>query len=741
MERKRLRKRIPFIVTVIINIFLIIAVIFLMNNVQKRLYSDVKINLTEVVTQNKDVITSKLRMEMNNLGVIASRIGDQIEDNGGINNLDLKNILNSYVGEDSTDDQLFIADKNGTAYFIDGSKTAITGRQYFQLASQGTQNISERIVSRHTGEEIFVISVPVFVGEKIVGTLQRPYSPEKMYELCAISLFSSQGAMYIINGEGYIMISSNSEDYNAESGNYFRMLYAQGNHEQSKKLEADIGANKEGFMETEANGERLFSAYTSVDDIFDWYLVSSIANNAVSPNSNMVIKIFYLILFVVVFAFGASMFYFLSRKNREKANLERVAFVDSLTKGNTFTKFSVELSEVLKSPARKEYYLLAFDIENFKYINSFYGFDFGDKVLKSIYHDVSSKLRPGEIVARISGDNFIALLSDGSKERLNDLLKLSRFEEDVTIYIAAGLYKITNTSEGINLMVDKASTAAQSSKGLVNKDVVTYSEEFDHAMMQNEQMKRRMEKALKNGEIIPFYQPKVDVDTGELVGAEALARWITPEGEMISPADFIPLCEKTGLITELDMSIFDQTLSFLRKNLQQGNRCVPISVNFSRLHLINDGFIHQIVDKLSKHQVPENLIQIELTESVVIGNHEMIMNLVNHLHDHKLQICIDDFGSGYSSLNMLKDIPIDILKIDQGFLEGSNENERKSVILSMIVQMANKLHTAIVMEGVETEENVQMMKELGCQVAQGFYYAKPMHEESFAKVFKEGKVK
>lgn len=725
--------------TVAANVLLLVAVIFLMNHVQKLLYSDAKINLTEVVTQNKDVINSKLMLEVNNLDMAARQISDRLKHEPDTGLDSLQRALTAYTDE-MGDNGVYVADREGVACFYGGDTVNIKGRRYFRLALEGKQNTSDRILSRITGEDMFVISVPLYSGGAIVGTVQKPYLPQEMYELCTISLFSAQGYMYIINSDGYILISSKGSEYSQESDNYFRMVYAQGNAAASVQLEEDIRENRSGFVETVMEGNKVFSAYTPIEKLHDWYLISSVATSAVSPNSNTVVKMFYFILMALVFVFGASLFYFLSYKNRQQANLERIAFVDPITQGNTYNKFLVDLNEALRDHPEKRYYLLSVDIDNFKYVNSFYGFDFGDRVLQRIHWDISARLLPTETVARISGDHFVVLLEDVSEERLRTLLDQSFSEGDTKVYLSAGLYAITDVAESANLMVDKASTAAQTAKTSLQRKIVTYSAQYDQTMMQNERLKREMEYALARREIIPFYQPKVDVDSGTLVGAEALARWRTADGRMVSPGEFIPLCEKTGQIVDVDFAIFEQTLEFLARNLRRGMPCVPISVNFSRLHLIGEGFIHRIIDRLEVHRVPPNLIQVELTESVFFNSYEIIVDFVNHLHDHGLLVCIDDFGSGFSSLNMLKEIPIDVLKIDKGFLDETRNRERQRIILATIAEMAKHLRINVVVEGVETQENVALMKEIGCSVAQGYFFARPMDEDSFDKVFGRGHV-
>lgn len=244
-------RKLPLFITALVNAALLAAVFFLMGRVQNLLNSDTKINLTEIVTQNKDVITSKLMLEVNNLDLAAKQLADHY--NSG---KQMKSYFIKFVKQ-TGDKNLFFALGDGMAVFPDGKELDISGRRYFRLAMEGISNISDQIVSRMNGDNVFIISTPVYHDRKVVGTVQKSYTLPEMYKLCSVSLFSSQGFMYIINDKGYILISSTQNEYSRESDNYFRMLYAE-NPEAARQLEKDIRANRPGFMETAVGGKKIF---------------------------------------------------------------------------------------------------------------------------------------------------------------------------------------------------------------------------------------------------------------------------------------------------------------------------------------------------------------------------------------------------------------------------------------------------------------------------------------------------
>lgn len=731
MKKKRMMKRLPLALIILINIALVISVLLLMNHVKSLLYSDVKINLQEIVTQNKDVISSKFAVELNNLQLITTQITDRMSREPDKSQEKMDQIFLDYLSEKG-DHTIFMADTTGRAIFSNGEEVNIAGRNYFKLALAGSQNVSDRIISRLDGADIFVISVPIVYNKKIVGTIQRQYTPEEMYHLCELSLFSDQGNLNIINSDGYILISSQNKEYSRESDNYFRILYSKGNNEATRRLEQDIQQNHSGFFEISIDGEQYFSAYTPLDMFHDWYLITSIATGAVSPNSNIVITMFYIILLLIVVISGSSMVGFLFYKNRQQMNLEKIAFTDPVTGGDTLNRFQMDMNVILQNKAEEDFSILVFDLDNFKYINGFYGFEFGDLLLKDINESVRKLLLPDERVARISGDHFVALLIDANRERIETILDKISEPEGIKVYISAGLYHIKDRTQSTNLMIDKATTASREVKNIQNQRLGFYSEEHEKQLVQNEQMKRAIEAALAEGEIIPFFQPKVDINTGEIVGAEALARWRKADGTLIPPFHFIPICEQSGLVVEVDFAIFRHVLAYLRNRLDANKRCVKISVNFSRLHLLNNNFLVTILTLLKEYKIPHKFIELELTESIIFNNPDTIQSFLSEIHSFGLSVSMDDFGSGHSSLGMLKNLDVDVLKIDREFLIHTDNSDKQKIIFGAVANMANQLNMTIVVEGVETEQQIDLMKENGCMIAQGYYYSKPVAEEEFS---------
>lgn len=242
---------------------------------------------------------------------------------------------------------------------------------------------------------------------------------------------------------------------------------------------------------------------------------------------------------------------------------------------------------------------------------------------------------------------------------------------------------------------------------------------------------KKIEQALENNEFKAFYQPQYDSVTGRLVSAEALARWITPDGNVVSPAEFIPCAEKTDLILKIDWYILNEVCKFMKKRRDEQHRCVQVAVNFSRRHIVEEDFRQKLCEIVDGYGIPRELIEVELTESAMMRDANAIVQLVSDIRNDGFNVAIDDFGSGLSSLSLVKDLSANVLKIDRSLLSGNCENERERIVLESIFEFAHRLRLTTVAEGVETREQLGFLRTCDCRLIQGYLFAKPMPEDEF----------
>lgn len=425
---------------------------------------------------------------------------------------------------------------------------------------------------------------------------------------------------------------------------------------------------------------------------------------------------------------------------------EKIAYVDRLTGVATLQKFKKDILEILKGAMPSEYMLMTLDVEDFKYLNDSFGYEIGDEILKVITKNFLKQIKQKELIGRIEADKFIFLRKKMTLDQIKDEIYIEKdikrwfqgvLPDHYLIHFSMGIYTIVDLKEEFSVMLDKTNFARKSIKGNYNQDIAEYTAEMNKEKEWKKEVTFSMEKALINKEFEVFLQPKYLLSDETLAGAEALIRWNHPEKGMLSPFNFIPIFEKNGFIKKLDLYVLEGVCKLLRKWKDNGlnKEAIIISVNLSRLHLYNPFLIEELLAIVNKYDIQPQDIEIELTESIIFNNTEKLIETIKRLKKEGFYISIDDFGSGYSSLNMLKDLPVDILKIDKEFLGESSDVSNGRVIINAVNQMAKNLKLVTVAEGVETQEQVNMLKVMGCDLAQGYYYAKPMPIKEFEKLF------
>ena len=436
-------------------------------------------------------------------------------------------------------------------------------------------------------------------------------------------------------------------------------------------------------------------------------------------------------------------------KSDVTAFLQRVKGIDQVTGVMSYDKFRLEALKLLKK--QDDHYALIFGgIQDFSRINDEYGYVTGDEVLKAYSSLIQSDMSEGELLCRIKGDDFVLMIRQRSLEIMGDRLReysdlltgrLRKILPGISINCFAGIYEIPENEQYINRCIDKAMKARRMAQKSFyeTKGVYFYSKEFEIQEHDKEELNRTLKDSLKKGGFRVFFQPKVDIITNKIIGAEALVRLLDKEGKMISPGRFIPLAEETGLIVEIDRFVYEETFSLMRKWMDEGIDVPIVSVNLSRLHLLDDS-LPQFMKKLSEeHGLRPDQIELEITESVFFEDKERLISMIKRLKEVGFVISMDDFGAGYSTLNFMKSLPVDIIKIDGGFFMKNEMDRKNKAVISAIMQLTTNLEFKTVSEGVETDEQVEFIKKQGGRYVQGYYFYKPMPAEEFRTLLKENK--
>lgn len=429
---------------------------------------------------------------------------------------------------------------------------------------------------------------------------------------------------------------------------------------------------------------------------------------------------------------------FMSRY-RLQAVVEKFAFYDDSGYKNlrAFMRYLETLNEENKLGGNTA---IHFNLRHFTLINREIGRSAGDVAIHKFIELISEAVGDKGIVCRVGGDNFVAVFAT---DLLDDVLKILKGtpviydmnnNKRIRVSASTGIFcmKEGYTFDTPGDIMDKIVAASQSAK-LGGKDIIVY---FDEKMEISKEKRMRMQKvfpsAIKNEEFKVFYQPKIDIKTGEIVGAEALCRWIK-EGNIIPPSEFIPILEYNTDICQLDFYMLDHVCKDIRRWLDEGKRVVRVSVNLSRKHMMDVDLIERIIKIIDCNNVPHNYIEIELTETTTDVEFRDLKRVVSSLQQAGICTSVDDFGMGYSSLNLIREIPWNVLKVDRSFLpvDDDNESSTRSVMFKYVVGMANELGLECIAEGVETYKQVNVLLNNNCLFAQGFLFDKPLPLNEF----------
>ncbi|MEG1848377.1 MAG: EAL domain-containing protein [Lachnospiraceae bacterium] len=382
-----------------------------------------------------------------------------------------------------------------------------------------------------------------------------------------------------------------------------------------------------------------------------------------------------------------------------------------------------------------KYMLIQWDIERFKVINDLYGTDVGDAVLIGIARTFDDIVLGIGTYGRLTADNFVCCVP---KDRISVEQLLKQFEKsfcrlqlNYQISLYAGVYDIHNIEVPIDQMCDRACLALRTIKGNYMKHYAMYDNKLRETMLEEQYIVSEMQSALEEHQFDIYLQPIYNIASEQVVSAEALVRWHHPDKGMIMPGLFIPLFERNGFITKLDAYVWERTCQYLKKRKTEGKKEIPISVNVSRMNLYNPNFCEDMIALLQKYHLDARALKLEITESAYIDNARQLLETMGKLQEYGFKILTDDFGSGYSSLNMLKDVPADILKIDMKFIDDLEHSDRAGNILTSVIRMAKWLDMSVVAEGVETKRQFEFLRSIECDDVQGYYFSRPLPIDQF----------
>ena len=732
---------------IIVGSIVLLVVVFLVgnyfiNSTKEDVIQQDEQYLNEIAKQNSEYVNNMLQSELSSLDRISQNLQKQ-----GANQPDV--VVGNLKKEMETSNFQWLAyiAKDGMMYTTENVSMNVSNQLFYTKAMADETYISDRIVDERSDIYGNLYSVPLHNGTLVNGAIVAYKDSSSLAKYLNVEIFSGEGFSYIIkeNGDVVVYDSSHKNNYNDFENLYSEMERNGMSKSEIADVKKQIKDKENGIFSYTRNGIDRLAAFNAVG-VNDWYEVTVVPEFVVSEKSDAIIARNVLIFILVTILLTALLGFIIWQSRKSTKQLERLAYVDEITGTANFTRFKETCKHILKQYPKQQYVLIKMDFEAFNVFNQIYGYQEGNVVLKGVARIMGMLLdEKEEAFARVNADEFIILKKyedinglDVDYESFEHLLKKqigSKYNYELRVRY--GRYVIDDEMRDIEMAYERANVAHRIAKTMPDMRICDYDRSLMNERIRAKEIANRMEFALKSGQFKVFLQPKYDIETQQIVGAEALVRWIDGTQDVLYPDAFIPVFEKNGFIIKLDFYMFEQVCKLIRKWLDANLDVPTISVNFSTLHLKNTNFIQALCLISDSYQIPRQYLEIELTETAMIENAEVLEDFTKHLHEAGFLLAMDDFGVGYSSLGLLKNIAVDVIKLDRSFIWDVRDSGRSKIVLANIILLAKELRIKTVAEGVETQEQKELLRELLCDIVQGYYYSKPVDVETFeVKVFK-----
>ena len=675
------------------------------------------------------------------------------------------NSMATYLSADFTDDRLFSILRGIRYYnkFINIGYVSLDKKGTFSSTSSSNfihidNVVLESVNAAFTGKTAvclsnllsknqhnnFYFANPVFKDHKLTGALVGVCSNLSFLSITNRPYLNNTGHIQLIDSSGDFLLNSRNTILDQNITNIFDLKNVFITSKKTFKTSLANGKGSFGSLSYDGKNYWIYATSLSVNN---WFVISYVPQTHLSTSYKDLTKKTAFILFGILLLFLILFIYIYSLMKKNREVIYRLAYSDSLTGLPNKNQFEEDATVCIQKA--QDFALVHLNINNFKFFNELMGFDMGDRLLLHITQEIKSCVTEGEYYCRDFADHFCLLLSFTTKEslqrRLNHLLeRISLFSEiekiDYIIVCCCGVKIIDNTTKSSNFhtLLDKAYMALDGTKEMHKNSIVYFDEVLHKETVKKNNILNHMHQALENGEFVPYLQPKVNLSNGKIAGAEALVRWIDKnEKPIYYPDEFISIFEENGFIVQLDLYILEQVCKNMRQWMDAGNNAIPISVNQSRILFYQSDYLDNLTSILKKYDIPSSLIILEITETISIENQFMLENRIQELHKLGFAVSMDDFGSGFSSLNTLNELSIDELKIDRAFLSGTespNTHTKRHIIIHSILQLSKELLISTVAEGIETKEQMEFLKASGCNIGQGYYFSKPLPIREFEKL-------
>lgn len=745
MAREEVKKQI----TIAVALFSIVSVILVMAggvsyfSIKGTQEKEAQKYMKEIVSQYKNIITEQIDGDIQTLDAVAAITGQH-----GSVNLD---VVLAYLEEEGTRSDFIrmgfvFPDCKG--YFIDTDGTRHYGvdtsdEDFIARTLSGESVVSGIMKDKMSDNTVVCYGVPVTHKGNVIGAVTATRTTSNLSDIISQEIFDGIAYVHIIDQKGNFVLRSGHAVINKQMGNIFDD--GDFTDEVRSSILADIGTGGDSFAVFHYQGKAYWVTFIPVG-VNGWQIFCLVPQTFLNHNFDSVFIVFAGVMACIFLLFAVLFLYIYTLLKREHESLRLFAYKDSLTGADNRNRFVSELPVLLKETADRAIVLM--NISGFKFVNEFFGFEKGNLFLLHIAKVLRADIREGERYYRDNADRFGMLVYYQGREELTDRIKkiqkgINEYtispNQDYRINCNFGVYIIQapdpdrQDPASPDTVINGALLALNSVNGNTTNPIAFYDGAMHEKARRKIEIASQMQAALANGEFHMYLQPKYYLEDGSLHSAEALVRWCS-NGEIIHyPDEFIPIFEENGFITELDMYMLEEACRRVSHWMKQGYKVRPISVNQSRIFFYDEEYLDKFRQIVDQYSIDPDMIILEVTESVAMSNLAQVKMVISKLHDMGFSISMDDFGSGYSSLNTLKDLDIAELKLDKEFLSEQSTSPRGQVVIESIIHLAKALSITTVAEGIENEVQLEFLQSVSCDIGQGYYFAKPMPVDEFER--------
>lgn len=731
----------PLVVCFITGLLLLSLFLFYTQNLQNMVEEENYRYLKEISSQIESNMKDKLEFHYSTIQTLGNIVEREKENS-------LYSVL-VHLDEEKDDyryQSIGLIDENGYLYSTKGRMLFSDLLPFISVMNQNAQSVTSNIMNLNNKDSVAFLSPlpPILIDSITFKGIVAISDMDTLSDALSLSMFENQGFAHIVTNTGTVIVRSNNvnnffDGYNILS--YFEQETTLQDITSDELRQQMLNHQSGEFQYIRSDGEKIQAFYAPANEA-NWYLFSVIPSRILTERTSGFYQQTVMACSVLTIIFLSLIAIIVISQQQRKRELMHVVYTDPVTKGRSKLKFEEDALAALKVN-HCEYSLIYINIDKFKLLNEQNGRVQADTLLENIYNIIQNRIAKIDYsyVTRLMADHFGVLLHLHNLDEIkkiitecNESIESYAIEKNfsIPVKITCGLY-LLDQQDAVNdifILLDKANAARKMLNKQNNEGIVAvYDEALRQRIHQEQELELHQEAALANGEFKMFLQPKYNPQTNEIAGAEGLTRWISEQG-IVYPDQFIPLFETNGFIVKLDLYIFEEACRFIDDMIKKGYQPVPISVNLSRRNLTVPNFVDRYVEIWKKYQFDPHYLEFEITENLIYENLELLDKTIENLHEHGFLVSMDDFGSGYSSLNMLKNVNVDFVKLDREFfLSKQTYSQKGKIIVNAMIDLCKELGISVVSEGIETKHQVEFLRKMGCDLIQGYYYSKPIPKE------------